>query len=125
MVGEGWSVIMGGGPAFADVQNPRVMVQCGARGEEGKGGLEITDVVFTTRGPGEWLVLVRGERERMNVCVDWFALCLAPGAIVVEWNVNSPVQGGAGMWDTHIRLGGCTSLLCPSVLYRYCLRWLT
>ncbi|KAI0093571.1 beta-1,3-glucanase [Irpex rosettiformis] len=79
VVGEGWSVIMGGGPAFQDVKNPRVMVQCGERGS--KGFLEITDVVFTTKGP-------------------------APGAIVVEWNVNSHVQGGAGMWDTHIRLGG-------------------
>lgn len=27
----------------------------------------------------------------------------APGAIVVEWNVNSPQQGGAGMWDSYIR----------------------
>ncbi len=41
---------MGGGSAFADVKNPRVMVQCGARGSDGV--LEITDVVFTTRGPG-------------------------------------------------------------------------
>ncbi|KAI0818528.1 glycoside hydrolase family 55 protein [Irpex lacteus] len=83
LVGEGWSVIMGGGSAFAHVENPRVMVQCGERGSEGV--LEITDVVFTTRGP-------------------------APGAIVVEWNVNSPIQGGAGMWDTHIRLAAGTNL---------------
>ena len=25
------------------------------------------------------------------------------GAIVVEWNVHSDEQGGAGMWDSHIR----------------------
>jgi len=32
----------------------------------------------------------------------------APGAIVVEWNVAQPSghSGGAGMWDSHIRLGG-------------------
>jgi len=30
------------------------------------------------------------------------------GAIVVEWNVREPegLQAGAGMWDSHIRLGG-------------------
>ena len=33
---------------------------------------------------------------------------IAPGAIVVEWNAAQPSgqQGGAGMWDSHIRLGG-------------------
>ncbi|PCH36899.1 glycoside hydrolase family 55 protein [Wolfiporia cocos MD-104 SS10] len=79
MVGEAWSVIMGGGPVFADQSNPRVMVRVGEPGSSGI--VEITDMLFATRGP-------------------------APGAIVVEWNINSPVQGGAGMWDTHIRLAG-------------------
>lgn len=33
---------------------------------------------------------------------------LAPGAIVVEWNVRDPdgQQGVAAAWDTHVRLGG-------------------
>lgn len=33
---------------------------------------------------------------------------VAPGAIVVEWNVQEPSgnSAGAGMWDSHIRLGG-------------------
>lgn len=91
MVGEGWSVIMGGGSAFSNMNSPTVMVQAGAPGSSGI--LEITDIVFTTKGP-------------------------APGAIVMEWNVNSPTQGGAGMWDTHFRLGGAagTNLQsnCPS-----------
>ncbi|KIP08169.1 glycoside hydrolase family 55 protein [Phlebiopsis gigantea 11061_1 CR5-6] len=91
MVGEGWSVIMGGGSAFADISNPTVMVQAGAPGSSGI--LEITDIVFTTQGP-------------------------APGAIVIEWNVNSPTQGGAGMWDSYIRLGGASGTnlqgTCPS-----------
>ncbi|KZT64335.1 glycoside hydrolase family 55 protein [Daedalea quercina L-15889] len=76
LVGEAWSVIMGGGPAFADVRNPKVMVRAGEPGS--RGILEISDVVFATRGP-------------------------APGAIVLEWNIHSDVQGGAGMWDSHIR----------------------
>lgn len=79
LVGEAWSVIMGGGPAFADQKNPTVMVRAGEPGSEGI--LEITDIIFATRGP-------------------------APGAIVVEWNIHSDIQGGAGMWDSHIRLGG-------------------
>lgn len=43
----------------------------------------------------------------------------AGGAIVVEWNVKQATQGGAGMWDTHIRLGGASgtdlqTAQCPS-----------
>ncbi|KAI0797623.1 exo-beta-1,3-glucanase [Abortiporus biennis] len=92
IVGEAWSVIMGGGSAFEDLNNPRAMVKVGNSGDEGI--LEITDIIFATKGP-------------------------AGGAIVVEWNVHSNQQGGAGMWDTHIRLGGSagTNLQigdCPS-----------
>lgn len=37
----------------------------------------------------------------------------AAGAIIVEWNVRQPcdVQGGAGMWDTHIRWVPCIFLI--------------
>ncbi|KAI0780740.1 exo-beta-1,3-glucanase [Trametes elegans] len=92
LVGEAWSVILGGGGAFQDQANPRAVVQVGAPGDEGI--VEISDIVFATRGP-------------------------AAGAIVVEWNVHSNEQGGAGMWDSHIRLGGAagTNLLvsnCPA-----------
>ncbi|EED77302.1 predicted protein, partial [Postia placenta Mad-698-R] len=76
MIGEAWSVIQGQGSAFADQSNPTPMVQVGASGSSGI--LEITDIIFSVQGP-------------------------TPGAIVVEWNVNSPTQGGAGMWDSHIR----------------------
>lgn len=81
MVGEAWSVIAGKGKAFADQRNPRVVVRVGEK--HSCGVVEITDMIFSTVGP-------------------------APGAIVVEWNVREPAgqQGGAGMWDTHIRLGG-------------------
>ncbi|KAJ3492335.1 hypothetical protein NLI96_g51 [Meripilus lineatus] len=92
IVGEGWSVIMGGGSAFSDGNNPKPVVRVGNAGSSGT--VEITDILFSTKGP-------------------------APGAIVVEWNINSPQKGGAGMWDSHIRLGGAagTNLeqsTCPS-----------
>ncbi|KAJ7043174.1 exo-beta-1,3-glucanase [Mycena alexandri] len=90
VVGEGWSVIAGKGAAFQDVNNPEVVVQVGATGSSGV--VEITDIIFSTIGP-------------------------APGAIVVEWNVKETTQGGAGMWDSHIRLGGAAGtdleLNCP------------
>ncbi|KIN97404.1 glycoside hydrolase family 55 protein [Pisolithus tinctorius Marx 270] len=81
VAGEAWSVIMGGGSKFQDESKPRAVVQVGEACPSNF--LGITDIVFTTRGP-------------------------APGAIVVEWNVHEPVgvQGGAGMWDSYIRIGG-------------------
>jgi glucan 1,3-beta-glucosidase len=79
MVGEAWSVIAGKGSTFQDMNNPQPVVQVGAPGSSGL--VEITDILFTTIGP-------------------------AGGAIVVEWNVKQTTQGGAGMWDSHIRLGG-------------------
>ncbi|KAH9934709.1 glycoside hydrolase family 55 protein [Fomitopsis serialis] len=82
LVGEAWAEIMGSGSAFQDQTNPSPVVQVGASGSSGI--LEISNVIFTTKGP-------------------------APGAIVVEWNVNSPTQGGAGMWDSYIRYPGGTA----------------
>ncbi|KAJ7929214.1 exo-beta-1,3-glucanase [Mycena leptocephala] len=91
IVGEGWSVIAGKGAAFQDQNNPQVVVQVGAAGSSGV--VEITDIIFSTIGS-------------------------TPGAIVVEWNVKQTTPGGAGMWDSHIRLGGAagTDLRtnCPS-----------
>lgn len=52
MVGEGWSVIMGGGSAFSNMNDPTVMIQAGAPGSSGI--LEITDIVFTTQAPGRF-----------------------------------------------------------------------
>lgn len=106
MVGEGWSVIMGGGPAFSNMSEPAAVVQAGAPGSSGI--LEISDVVFATRGPGASAALWRQGLIQCGLT----ATSIAPGAIVVEWNVNSPTQGGAGMWDTVVRLGGgeCCSI---------------
>ncbi|KAJ6608599.1 glycoside hydrolase family 55 protein [Mycena sp. CBHHK59/15] len=79
IVGEAWSVISGVGPAFQDQNNPQVVVEVGTPGS--RGVIEITDMIFSTVGP-------------------------APGAIVVQWNIQETKQGSAGAWDTHIRLGG-------------------
>ncbi|KAJ7684646.1 exo-beta-1,3-glucanase [Mycena polygramma] len=92
IVGEAWSVIAGKGSAFQNVNSPIPVVQVGASGSTGV--VEISDIIFSTIGP-------------------------APGAIVVEWNVKQSSQGSAGMWDSHIRLGGAagTNLQasnCPS-----------
>ncbi|KAI6137119.1 pectate lyase superfamily protein-domain-containing protein [Pisolithus sp. B1] len=84
VAGEAWSVIMGGGSNFQDESNPKAVVQAGEACSSNILGINgITDIVFTTRGP-------------------------TPGAIVLEWNVHEPagVQGGAGMWDSYIRIGG-------------------
>ncbi len=41
---------MGGGSAFADGNNPKAVVKVGEKGSSGV--VEITDILFTTRGPG-------------------------------------------------------------------------
>ncbi|KAJ7261316.1 exo-beta-1,3-glucanase [Mycena haematopus] len=92
IVGEAWSVIAGKGSAFQNINSPIPVVQVGASGSSGI--LEISDIIFSTIGP-------------------------TPGAIVVEWNVKQSSQGSAGLWDSHIRLGGAagTNLQasnCPS-----------
>ncbi|KAF9531446.1 exo-beta-1,3-glucanase [Crepidotus variabilis] len=83
MVGEVWTTLAGKGVNFQDQNNPRVVFQVGDPGSQGV--TEISDFVFSTIGP-------------------------AAGAIVVEWNVRDPqgVQAGAGLWDSHIRLGGAS-----------------
>jgi len=79
MVGEAWSQIIITGPKYQDIHKPHVGVRVGTPGSVGI--VEITDVLFTTRGP-------------------------TPGAIVVEWNIRESHQGAAGTWDTHVRLAG-------------------
>ncbi|KAF8495372.1 exo-beta-1,3-glucanase [Gautieria morchelliformis] len=76
VVGELWTVIMGQGYSFADPYHPVPVIRVGERCSQGV--LEISDMVFSTRGS-------------------------APGAIVVEWNVGDPPgrQAAVGAWDTH------------------------
>ena len=100
IVGEAWSVIAGTGPFFRDVNNPQPVVRVGAPNSQDL--VEITDIIFTTIGPGTFTLL-----EGLKSLFDKLKFT-APGAIVVEWNVAQPSghNGGAGMWDSHIRLGG-------------------
>jgi glucan 1,3-beta-glucosidase len=96
MVGEVWSVLMGSGSAFQDASNPVPVFKVGNPGDAGV--LEITDLIFTVRGP-------------------------APGAVIMEWNVRDAAgkKGTVGIWDSHIRVGGFagTNLeadKCPSMV---------
>ena len=79
MTGEIWSIVLADGASFADVTRPKPVFQIGQRSGE-RGNFEISDFVFETNGP-------------------------APGAIMIQWNLLSE-QGGSGMWDTHVRIGG-------------------
>ena len=56
--GEAWAVIMGAGGAFEDVNNPQPVVRVGDANSQGV--VEITDMIFTTRGPGECSLLPYG-----------------------------------------------------------------
>jgi hypothetical protein len=78
ITGETWPLIVAKHEAFSDASNPKPVFQVGQPGDSG--AVEITDMLFSTNGP-------------------------APGAIMVQWNVNS-AQGASGMWDAHVRIGG-------------------
>jgi hypothetical protein len=79
VVGASWSQIQATGDYFGDMSKPQVVVRVGKPGEVGK--LEMTDMIISTKGP-------------------------TAGAIMVEWNVKASSNGAAGMWDSHIRVGG-------------------
>ncbi|KAH8647988.1 pectate lyase superfamily protein-domain-containing protein, partial [Xylariales sp. PMI_506] len=79
IVGEAWSQIMAYGDNFADMNNPRVMLQVGQPGDIGT--VELQDLLFTVKGP-------------------------TAGAILVEWNIEASSPGAAAMWDCHFRVGG-------------------
>lgn len=79
MTGEIWPLIMIGGDAFSDPNNPQAVFSIGNVGDIGK--VEISDLIFETQGP-------------------------QPGAIMMKWNVQGANNGDVGMWDTHFRIGG-------------------
>ncbi|KAJ3179215.1 hypothetical protein HDU85_004904 [Gaertneriomyces sp. JEL0708] len=78
IVGEIWPVIMAFGPAFSKADSLTPVFRVGRPGESGT--VEMSDIIFTTKGP-------------------------APGAVLVEWNLKS-AQGASGLWDVHFRVGG-------------------
>jgi len=77
ITGEIWPMIMidGSAPAFSDMQNPKPAWQVGQPGDVGK--IEMTDLVFETLGP-------------------------APGAIMMQWNIEGENSGDAGMRGTFV-----------------------
>lgn len=79
IVGEIWPLMMISGTFFSDPNNPKPAFRIGQPGDTGN--VEISDMMFETKGP-------------------------APGAIMMEWNVQEASQGSVGMWDTHFRVGG-------------------
>ncbi|KAF2120151.1 glucan 1,3-beta-glucosidase [Lophiotrema nucula] len=82
MVGEIWPMFMADGTAaaFKDQKNPQPLFQVGEKSGE-QGTFEMSDIIITTKGA-------------------------APGAILMEWNINESTPGAAGLWDTHFRIGG-------------------
>ncbi|KKA27542.1 hypothetical protein TD95_005119 [Thielaviopsis punctulata] len=80
ITGEIWPLIMAGGNStFKDQKNPQPVFRVGKPGD--KGNAEITELMFETLGP-------------------------QPGAIMMEWNLESETVGESGLWDTHFRIGG-------------------
>ncbi|KAK9781755.1 putative Exo-beta-1,3-glucanae [Seiridium cardinale] len=78
ITGESFPVILSSGSYFADINNPRPVVQVGKPGDTGK--VEWTDTIVSTQGA-------------------------QAGAILIEWNIAT-VNSPSGMWDVHTRIGG-------------------
>ncbi|EMC92403.1 glycoside hydrolase family 55 protein [Baudoinia panamericana UAMH 10762] len=87
IVGEVWSTILATG--FTDSTKPTPVWQIGTPGQTGY--VEISDMLFEMQGSN-------------------------PGAIMIEWNLNS-AQGKSGIWDTHVRMGGSAG---SNLLYSNC-----
>lgn len=77
MVGETFSVIMASGGPWSNKDNPAPVIQIGKPGESGS--VEWSDMLVQTQGA-------------------------TPGAIVIQYNLNS--ARGSGLWDVHTRIGG-------------------
>ncbi|GAW26432.1 putative exo-beta- -glucanase [Rosellinia necatrix] len=77
--GTSWSQIQATGDYFNDMDDPKVAVRIGEAGDVGT--MEIVEMLFTVNGP-------------------------TAGAIMVEWNIKASSPGAAGLWDSHIRVGG-------------------
>jgi hypothetical protein len=65
---------MATGVTFQDQESPMIMVQVGDYENATPTNIEISDMLFTTRGP-------------------------TAGLIAIQWNAYPLNQGSAGMWD--------------------------
>jgi hypothetical protein len=70
---------MATGSYFGDMNNPQIFVRVGNKGDVGT--MEIVEMLFTVKGS-------------------------TAGAITIEWNVYADAPGSAGIWDSHVRVGG-------------------
>lgn len=80
IVGEIWPLFLATGEFFSNEDDPKPAFKVGAQSGD-QGTFEMSDCIITTKGP-------------------------APGGILMEWNINSPEAGGAGLWDVHFRVAG-------------------
>ncbi|CAN8097707.1 unnamed protein product [Discula destructiva] len=81
IVGESYPVLMASGAAFADINNPKVLLQVGTEGEAGS--VELSDFVVSGQGA-------------------------TAGATLIEYNLVSPSGTPSGFWEVHTRVGGFT-----------------
>jgi glucan 1,3-beta-glucosidase len=80
IVGEAYPTIMASGAFFSNINNAVPVVRVGlATGQTGV--VEWSDMIVSTQG----------------ACA---------GAILIQWNLNSPAATPSGMWDVHTRIGG-------------------
>lgn len=87
IVGEALaSVVLGSGPNFSDMGNPRPVVRVGRPGDSGY--VEVSDLIVSTRGG-------------------------TAGAVLLEYNLDTPAATAcgpgsppSGLWDVHVRVGG-------------------
>ncbi|KUJ15980.1 pectin lyase-like protein [Mollisia scopiformis] len=79
ITGQVWSQLVASGTYFADMTKPQVMLKVGNYGDVGT--VEISDMLFTSKGA-------------------------LPGLVMVEWNMAADSQGSVGLWDSHFRVGG-------------------
>ncbi|KAI4116165.1 MAG: hypothetical protein LQ345_003371 [Seirophora villosa] len=78
LVGEAYPVILSSGTYFANMQDPKPVVQVGKPDETGC--VELSDFIVGTQGA-------------------------QAGAVAIEWNLGSDATP-SGMWDVHVRIGG-------------------
>ncbi|KAK0956570.1 hypothetical protein LTR91_019084 [Friedmanniomyces endolithicus] len=79
IVGESYSVILSHGNFFNNINEPQPVVQIGKPGESGS--IEWSDMIVSTQGQQQ-------------------------GAVLFEYNLNSPSSSPSGIWDVHARIGG-------------------
>ncbi|KXJ84885.1 pectate lyase superfamily protein-domain-containing protein [Microdochium bolleyi] len=79
LIGQAWPQLMAVGSNFNNATATRPAVRVGQPGEQGI--VEMQGLTFISQGP-------------------------AVGAVLLEWNIHEAGQGSAGLWDSHVQVGG-------------------